>query len=777
MKQTKLSLIALAVASAYSHGVLAENAAAEEAVEIDEIVTVGEKLTYANNIANESMAEQQAALTSVLAVIDNLPGVLINEGDAFGADDWSTSINIRGFQLDLGQQQIGMTIDGIANGNSNYGGGAKANRFIDTENLGVVSVAQGTSGITSRSNEALGGTINFTTIDPSEQHSVLASVTLAEFDGQKFFARLNTGEIFDNTYAWLSISNQSSSDWMDQAAENSRDHFAAKIKSYQDNVEITGYFSYDDTHEDNYQRVSKAGFAQNDEWDQLTDTWTGIPYVDQAYRRGWSTLRENIFGYLQADWSISANANLVANIYYHDNEGRGDWVPPYIVEVTNNGAGNPNTELLPQTVNGGPFLGQIFFVDSNGVALSPADGCVSSLTFPYGGGAAQYDPACYPDNAIPVGSYRHTHYEKQRVGINLDYEWMTQIAGFNNTVRAGLWYEDYDRSEYRDWHKIIDSRTSYRFDHTPYWIQYNREFPVETLMYYLQNEIDFGSAIVTAGIKQFNVDVAKKDLFDSDNDLDVTSDSDALFSLGVVVPFANDYEFYAGYSENYAAIKDSVLERNDTDLRFVKPETADNFDIGLRIFKQDLTASFTYYDIKFNDRIEFVSNETSEGIDFLEEAAGGYRNRGGVESSGFEVSVEYDLNQAWSLFSSLTLNDSTYTDEDLAGYTVLGTAEQMGVISVDWQGEVSRAGLSFKHVGERPIESSPSGDKTTQEMVDAYNVVDLYLGTTRDLGDTSLDIRFTINNLLDERYLGTIAEGAAWIGAPRTAAVNVAFEF
>ncbi len=772
MKKHNLSLIALAMAGIYTHSAFAQVEDAEEAVEIDEIVTVGEKLTYANNFTNESMVDQQSSLTSVLAVIDNLPGVLINEGDPFGADDWSTSINIRGFQTDLGQQQIGMTIDGIANGNSNYGGGAKANRYIDTENLGVVSVAQGTSDITSRSNEALGGTINFTTIDPTEEHTVLTSLTLGEFEAQKFFVRLNTGEIFDNTYAWISVSSQESSDWMDQAAQNTRDHFAAKVKSYQGNVEITGYFAYDDTHEDNYQRIYGLGqFAQNDEWDQLTDTWSGIPYIDQAFRRGWSTLRENIFGYLQADWEISDNSSLSANVYYHDNEGRGDWVPPYIVEVTDDGAGNPNSELLPQTVSGGPFLGQIFFVDPAGVALAPADGCVSSLTFPYGGGGPQYDPACYPDNAIPVGSYRHTHYEKQRLGFNLDYEWMTEIAGFDNTVRAGFWYEDYDRAEYRDWHKIIDSRSSFRFDQTPYWIQYDREFPVETMMYYLQNEIDFGNAIVTAGVKQFNVDVAKNDLFNSSNNLEISSDSDALLSIGVVVPFANSYEFFAGYSENFAAIKDVVLERDDTDLRFVEPETADNLDLGVRVFLDNLTASITYYDIQFDNRIIFISNETVDGIDFLESAAGGYRNQGGIESSGFEVSVDYSLNDEWSIFSSLTLNDSEFTDAELAGNTVLGTAETMAVVSLDWQGDSSRAGISAKHVGDRPLNSANTAE------VDAYNVVDLYLGTTRNLGDTSLDIRLTINNLLDERYLGTIAEGAAWIGAPRTAAINFAFEF
>ena len=55
------------------------------------------------------MFKQQSAMTSAMAMIDNLPGVLINEGDTFGSDDWSTTVSIRCFQLSLDEQQVGIT--------------------------------------------------------------------------------------------------------------------------------------------------------------------------------------------------------------------------------------------------------------------------------------------------------------------------------------------------------------------------------------------------------------------------------------------------------------------------------------------------------------------------------------------------------------------------------------------------------------------------------------------------------------------------------------------
>ncbi len=232
--QRKLNLITTALLSTLAINAYANDDKTKDDKVIEEVTVVGQSVSFANNATSDEMSKQQSAMTSALAVIDNLPGVLINEGDTFGSDDWSTTVSIRGFQLSLDEQQIGITVDGIANGNSNYGGGAKANRYIDTENLGAVQVSQGTADIASRSNEALGGTLNFTTIDPTEKQGLTLSITSGDFEAQKYFARYETGEIIENTYAWISVSSSSNSDWIQQVANNERDHLAAKIKHQND---------------------------------------------------------------------------------------------------------------------------------------------------------------------------------------------------------------------------------------------------------------------------------------------------------------------------------------------------------------------------------------------------------------------------------------------------------------------------------------------------------------------------------------------------------------
>lgn len=774
----KRSLIALSVLAATSltsmHALAqeAETQAAEEDKDVESILVTGRNVSYANSATSTEMKKQQTPMTSALALIDNLPGVLVTEGDPFGSDEWSTTISIRGFQVNLDSQQIGMTVDGIANGNSNYGGGTKASRYIDTENLRGTVVSQGTADISSRSNEGLGGTMDFTTIRPALDEQLTVSTTFAEYNASKVYVRYDTGEIAPDTFAWISLSTQQNDDYMDGSVTNTRDHLEGKIISTIGEVDLTGYVSYDDAQEYTYQRVyGLAQYAQNPEWDGLTDTWSGIPYQDQVFREGWVTERENFFTYLKADFSVGS-VDFSTNVYYHENEGAGKWNPYYIADVTDDGAGNANSELnTSSTVNGGSTLGLIYFVNSAGEALSPIDNCVSSISSPYGGGGAEVDPNCYEQGAIAVSSNRHTHYNKKRYGINGDFVWNTTIADMDNVVRGGFWYEDYQRDEYRDWHKTIDASTSARYENTPYWIQYDREFPVETLMYYVENELDAGFAKIRLGAKQFNVDVSKEDQFTPENNLNISSDSDVLISAGFVAPLPiNGLELFGGYAENFAAVKDAVLERDDTDISTVEPETADNIDFGLRYSTPGFNASLTYYTIEFENRITFVSNEDVNGIDFLESAAGGYINDGGIESDGIEASIDYSITDSLGIYVSYTKNDSTYTDEGVSGNTVIGSPEDMAVVSFDYTKGDFYAGFSTKYVGERFL------DQANTQETDSYIVSDLYLGKTAyDIGGSidSVELSFTVNNVFDEDYLGSIAANAGWIGAPRIASFNV----
>ncbi len=752
------SAIALAVLSS-----LSMNAVANEDQAIEEVSVVVKKLTRANHVIDSTMVKQVPNISSVFAVMDKLPGININEGDAFGGDDWSTSITMRGFSIDGNSQQLGMTIDGIPNGGSNYGGGAKANRYLDAENMSNIEVSQGTSDISSASLEALGGTFNFVSMNPLLNKETKIAYTTGDHNASRYFVKHNTGEIFDGTTtAYASYSQTSNSRWVGEGSNGgmSRQHAEVKFITDLGQLSITGRLSYDDADEDNYNSVSKEQFDTNPNWDQLTWNWTGIPHFDQMFAEGWSTLRENTLGYVKFEYDIDSTMSFHVTPYYHKNQGRGDWIPPYLASPVD-ANGNPTNQ-------GGSNAGSYGFTDGNGTPLAPAADCTETYSWPWNSGSGLH-AACYDSSAIPVMSYRHTHYEKNRTGLTANFD----MTIGNNDIAMGLWTETNDRNESRDWHKVIDARIYHHFDRSPYWVQYDNEFTTDTLKLYIEDTISFDDVTLNIGAQKYFVEIEKFDKFANQVTGKVESDSDVLFSIGGIYQLNEEMELFAGYSENFSAIKDGVLERDASSLTQIAPETAENMEIGLRYNSQDLQFSATYYQVDFENRITFIApGSDTDGIDYDIGTNGSYINVGGIESDGVELSLSYQLNDHVSLYSSYTHNDSTYVGDAegfKSGDKVNDSIDKMFVFSADYTDGNFNVGSSVKYTGERGI-------------ADAYTILNFNAGYNATLDNNvfkTLDINFVVNNVTDEDFLSTgTGNGLTYfIGAPRTATITLSTSF
>ena len=749
-------------------------------------VVAEEPTVFARNFVAEPMMRQQSSITAVTSVIDNLPGVSVQEGDAYAFDDWSSNVAMRGFQSTINDVQIGTTIDGFPNGTSDYWSGSKANRFVDPMNLGGVEVSQGTADIASRSVEALGGTLNFLTADPAEEASHTASVTIGENEGQRFAARVETGSLFGGTTrAWVTAIRQEATDWMEGSARNEREHIAAKLVSSHGRLDLTSYISVDDIHEDVYQRLySEADFRADPRWDRLIGHWPGVPYLNQFYRPGWQTRRTNTLAYLKADWSFDELSSLSAGAYYHRLRGRGDWLPPYIVDVVDDGDG-PESELAGSPpIRGGTQLGVIRFVDSNGVAVGPTPGCMSSYIFNYyGSGGPAVDPACHP-GATAVQSYRHSHYGKDRLGLTIDGDWSVVFGRGGSALRAGIWYEDSRRDLGRDWHRMLDPAINFKWDEQAYWHQYEWDFPQDIFKWYVEETLYFGPFEFTGGVKQYLVGVSREDQFGLDRPFGVDSDSDLLFSGGVTYETpAEGLDLFVGYAENFRAIGSTLLEVPGRSLDELEPETASNIDFGLRYADRRLALSATAYSIEFDNRIFYLGPQTPAGPNYLIPGGGGYFNAGGIETSGAELAATVAMPGQTSLYTALTLNDSKYhgTDDPLVdanqgivpGSDVAGIPPRLWVVSLDRAGPLG-GGLSAKYTASRRV--SLSADWYT----DAYWQVDAYVSLRGEaLSDLLRSTEFSIvgNNLFDTPYLSAITENAAWLGAPRTISMTTTVSF
>ena len=747
----------------------------------DSIVVTGTATTYSNTQVTAAMLDRQSALTSVNDVLNELPGVLVTEGDGFGSSDWATSITMRGFTSSGGTQQIGTTIDGIPNGGSGYGGGSKANRYLDVLNLKTVQVSQGTSDIASRSNEALGGTLNYVTTDPEKEQRLRITLAGGDYSAKKFYARYDTGEFAPNTYAWISGSASRVHDWIDGSGHTRRDQIAGKIISTQGKLALTGYLSYDDADESEYASVSKAAFDNDRNADGLVGNWTGIPYLDQNYRSGSRALRKNLLGYLKAKVDLG-EVQLTLSGYGHKMRGRGDWLPPYLVDVTNDGAGNANSEYSGGgTVLGGAALGKIYYVTPTGATAPMTAGCTGTATVP-----AVYSPTCYASDAAPVMSYRHTHYDNRRLGAMADLDWTHDFGAASNRLRAGLWYENGKATQTRDWHKISNAQVGYAFDSRPYWVQYSTDYGVDEFMYYAEDVLTYGPLTARVGAKQFFLKQDRQGLLTGDTSYTkLDYHSDPLLSVGVSYATPVDgLELFAGYSQNFAAIQKGLLDQGAVAVQAVKPETADNIELGARYSGSRIEGSLTFYDISFDNRIAYIASSLVTGIDYLGETDGVYLNVGGIHSQGVEAALAWRATPHLTLSGTYSYNRAKYRGTGNAaqdasigitpGAQVYNTPKSMATLSADYRGDLFKAGIATKYVGDRFIDTRGSA------VADSFLLTNAYVGVNlRRVSELlkNADLTVTVTNLTDERYLAGADGGTAFLGTPRTVTAALTLDF
>ena len=780
------SLVAIAVATP-AYAAEADAADASLDAEADAIIVTGQRTTYTNAALDETLLDDKSPVASAIDLIGTLPGVQVNEGDAFGFDDYSTTYSIRGYQTNLDTQQVGLTIDGLPNGGSGYGGGSKAGRFVDTMNIGTVEVFQGTADIASRSNEALGGTINFVTSDPKDEFNVRLSGSVGDFEAKRYYGRVDTGLIGGVAKAWISYAHQEATDWMEGSAKNVRDNFAAKF-IIDTPVKLTGYASYDDAFESNYdQKYSPASYAATPHSDGLVGIWTGLPYADQQYRQVWNTKRKNFFAYLKGETTIADAIDLKASVYYHDMSGRGDWAPPYIVDVIQDGSG-PQSEI-----SGGSYKGarpawwpagttpQYTFTGANGVALAPRAGCTGA--FP-GVVPLANDPTCYPAGALAQQSYRHTHYRKDRLGGTGDAAWNAQFGSVENTLRGGVWYEDTHRREWRDWHHVTDTRVGPAYDADPYWTQYDRKYPQTTFKWYVEEQIKVGPVTANIGGKQFINHIDREDLFGETANLKTKSKSKVLWSGGVKVEPMDGLDVFGGYSENFKALSDTLLEYSADAIADIEPETAKNWEAGLRYTTPIFNASATWFKSKFSNQVIFVPSNSSAGPDYLSEGDGQFFNAGGIDSEGFELLANVRPVDGLSLYGAYTHIDAKYrgtgnaeldTEQGVtAGNRVAGIPKDMWVLSGTYTYGPVKLGLTGKYTGNRFVDANNSW------VAKNYFLTDLTVAVRGEaLSERFKALEFSLNvtNLTDESYLGGISGNYAWIGAPRTMVFSATADF
>jgi iron complex outermembrane recepter protein len=195
----------------------------------------------AKAVLTQEIIENQNPGQTILDTINLIPGVSFQNNDAYGSS--GGTLNIRGFTAD----RVSLTVDGIPlNDSGNYA--IFANQQFDPELIGEVNVNLGTTDVDSPTASAAGGTVNYRTIVPGEDLGAKLSASYGDFDFFRVFGLIETGNLTSfGTRAFVSASKATNDNPFNNYGKVNKQQYNAKI--YQpigdngDFVSIAGHYN------------------------------------------------------------------------------------------------------------------------------------------------------------------------------------------------------------------------------------------------------------------------------------------------------------------------------------------------------------------------------------------------------------------------------------------------------------------------------------------------------------------------------------------------------
>ena len=706
---TPIYLLILQALACQAYAAEAETGAAPDAggvtgpVQVVEIMGAGQS-RQVQNISRNDLVKMLPG-SSPLKALEKLPGVSFQSADPFGAYEWSTRISIRGFN----QSQLGFTLDDIPLGDMSYGNnnGLHISRAISSENTGNLSVSQGAGALGTASTSNLGGTVQFTSLDPADQMGATLAQTIGSDRTSRTFVRLDSGVLSSGTKFYLSGTRQRADKWKGAGAQN-QDQFNSRfVHRFGDNT-LSGFYNYSTRDETDYQDLSldmikRLGYN----WDNYQPDWQravnaakgiytgGVNNIDDAYYLG-RGLRKDSLGGLALDLKLSASTSLKTSIYHHSNEGQGHWYTPYTASSA----------------------------------------------------------------AVPI-SIRTTEYSIGRDGLVTDLNWEFG----SHSVSAGFWGERSLHTLTRNFYAVTGPEDTDHFLSNPTSTGYKQDFTTTTTQFYVQDAIRLADQLkLNVGFKSPKVTIDATNLVATASRAagSITASKSFLPQLGLNYTMSRDAELFASAAQNMRAYQPGVTgpfsqsqSAFNQSTANLKPETSVTVDLGMRYKHDALQASVAVYHADFSDRLLNVA--TCSGIVGCPST---FVNVGKVATSGLEAVAVWKFTRELSWFNSFTFNDSKYKSDYLdkgkivavSGKQVVDAPRTMFDTEVAYENADWFARLGAKYTDKRYYTYLNDG------VVPAYTVATLSTGYKfRSLGALKdLTLQLTISNLFDKQHLSTI---------------------
>jgi outer membrane receptor protein involved in Fe transport len=253
---------------------------------------------------------------------------------------------------------------------------------------------------------------------------------------------------------------------------------------------------------------------------------------------------------------------------------------------------------------------------------------------------------------IPGAPARDEDFGGQRSGLNLKGILTLGI----NKITIGGWYENDQQQAFRPTYNLSGGSPNggFLYDQTLF-NNYARNWSNDAKLLYVEDVIKFFDEKLTVNLAAKSLTVDKKangilytqlywrPLGQQRITRSVTYKDNFLPQLGLGYKLTPQIELFANYAENFAAPNNDIIVNVDFN-ESLQPESAKNYDAGLRYSGKTFGASLAVFYNKYANRILSVAFTTEE---LLARGLGGvtgvtqYRNVGGIDSSGAEISADW----------------------------------------------------------------------------------------------------------------------------------------
>ena len=674
-------------------------------------------------------------------IIGSIPGVVAISDDPTGLFDGN--YQIRGFTND----EIGVTVNGApVNDSGSYT--VFPTEYGDTENMNDITVLQGYPDVDQAVAGAAGGTIAWSTIDPSHQFSLDTGLSAGSHQYKREFVRLQTGDT-GALRSWFSYSNNTTNLWRGEGDAKVDKIDGKSVLTIDANNSISASLQWNrEIRRGGYLKLTKAQAAAN--YYANYDATPTSPTDTNYWRLHENPFKDYMFS-LDGEFTLSRSMHLSVVPYYQYGSGGG-------------GAGFTFMENTA-AANVGRFGYVNYDLDGDGVVT----------------------------NNKKVLSYSFSGSDTYRPGVIAK---LTQDFGENDTLTYGFWFDSARQKQYQTYSRVDATSAplniwgggnpvTYTDGGAP---QYNFLDSTDTLLTRLFVSNDWTPndqwTVTVAGA---STDVNRKGYgfqhFGANGGPAFTqqfggysSETYKKFTPSAGLKFQLDSanQFYLGYGRSFRAPVNGVITQSNAVIEFYKqnpselafsgitaaqlaaiannkPETADTVDLGWRYYGSAVSASADVYGSNLkNKQVSGFDDASSQTV---------YVSVPKLQQRGFNAEASYKIYSDLSLYASYAFTKSTIgTDTATIGD---GTYATKGKSFVDVSRNAFHLGGNYDHGPfwaslQASYRGSFWADWVNTEKAPGFTTVDLNAGWNFDDFASWLrspKLKFNVTNLTDRKAL------------------------